>query len=523
VRARSLAATLALAIAACSSDSLNTVCDCRADQVCVNGACLPAPPPYVEPMAFPISCPAPALVAGGVSGPATEPIGCQKPVMASSLPPVGPGVGWGVIDLGVQTVGARLTFSVQPGTGSFTIVQQAVEAPEMVNFLSGGLIFTFANAPVPDQVLDPSHVVQYDESVGPTATSPVVPYYGASVVSAFTLPNTSFGVAALGTAGLQEGDWSFLVNDFAYECARSPGACDAQSSRRDSRYQVLVLTRPGAAAGAGSPVPDAGAIDVAVHLVDTFLLGDPAHLGITSADAPTSPVTVRLVEALQRLLTGAGVCLGTVTFFDAPDWAKVKFATGVDASAQGPCDNLGQIFTLSRPGNTLDLFLVPRIKSDPVGDTTVVGIDGTIPGPATVNGTVRSGAVVSAEDLFFHTPCGLPGTPLDLSCGPDRVAYVAAHEAGHYLGLFHITEASGQVFDPIADTPPCACTLCAANPGTCGSASFGVGGSACSKGTATCSGARNLMFWLLDPGFSLGTLSPDQGRVARLNPLVRSP
>jgi hypothetical protein len=443
--------------------------------------------------------------------------------MASSLPAVGPGVEWGVIDLGVQTVGTPLRFSVPPGTGSFTIVEQAVDAPEVVNVFSGGFVFSIPNSPVPDLVFDPSSALQYDDSVGPTETSPVFPFYGASVVSAFTLPNTSVGVAALGASGLQAGEWSFIVNDFAYECLRSPGACDAASSRGDSRYQVLVLTQPGAAAGAGSPVPEVGTIDVALHLVDTFLLGDPAHLGITAADAPTNPVTVRLVESLRRLLAGAGVCLGAVTFLDAPDWAKVKFATGVDASALGPCDGLGQILTLSRPGNALELFLVPRIKSDPAAETTVVGIDGTIPGPATVNGTVRSGAVVSAENLLFHVPCGTPGTPLDLTCGPDLVAYVAAHEAAHYLGLFHTTESTGEQFDPIADTPPCACTACAANPGACGSSSFGVAGSACSKGTASCSGVRNLMFWLLDPGFSLGTLSPDQGKVARLSPLVRSP
>jgi hypothetical protein len=246
-------------------------------------------------------------------------------------------------------------------------------------------------------------------------------------------------------------------------------------------------------------------------------------IGVDAASAPDDPGVARMVSTYGALLAGAGLCLGTVTFYDAPGWARDRFGTGVSGSDAGPCGDLEQLFTLSIPGaRTLDLFLVSRIGGG-TGHLTIIGVDGEIPGPATVNGTVVSGALASAEDLLAGS-CPADAPPAPKTCGADLVAYIAAHESGHFLGLYHTTERAGSQYDPLVDTPHCECSrYCGFAPSEC---SAGLSPARCDQHYERCSGGRNLMFWAIDlsgasaPG---GYLSPEQGRVVRASPLVRSP
>ncbi|HEY6107062.1 MAG TPA: hypothetical protein VIV59_13840, partial [Anaeromyxobacteraceae bacterium] len=104
------------------------------------------------------------------------------------------------------------------------------------------------------------------------------------------------------------------------------------------------------------------------------------------------------------------------------------------------------------------------------------------------------------------------------------------HEAGHFLGLYHDTEAIGTILDPIADTESCLCPICkpALDPGKC----QGLGAtdphvaspyqmlvSDCLGATAGCGGGDNLMFWLLGQD-SKGLLTAGQAAVMRASPLV---
>src|SRR5437764_5177126 len=152
----------------------------------------------------------------------------------------------------------------------------------------------------------------------------------------------------------------------------------------------------------------------------------------------------------------------------------------------------------------------------------VVGVGGTIPGPASFNGTVQSGAVVSIADLFSGL-ASCPTGAYDIgACGPDEVAFISAHETGHFLGLFHTTEREGADFDPLTDTPKCPCTSCAAPGSRCGT--YGTNAPTlladrCAS-APTCGGGDNLMFWFLEPGVSAGTLTSQQSQVMRLNPLM---
>ena len=151
----------------------------------------------------------------------------------------------------------------------------------------------------------------------------------------------------------------------------------------------------------------------------------------------------------------------------------------------------------------------------------MVGIDGTIPGPSTLGGTIHSGAAVNAADLTVGNCAGAVALA---SCGADRTAYIAAHEAGHWLGLYHVSEATGELFDSLADTATCACKSCVgtARAAKCGSSTSDVtlvGASDCNS--SPCGGADNLMFWLLDRAISKGKLSTQQGQVARANLLAQ--
>ena len=70
-------------------------------------------------------------------------------------------------------------------------------------------------------------------------------------------------------------------------------------------------------------------------------------------------------------------------------------------------------------------------------------------------------------------------------CGADQVAYIAAHESGHYLGLYHTTEANAGIFDPLGDTPQCGLACDLDRNGT-------LGGNECiddSSTTLSCGGA----------------------------------
>jgi len=441
-------------------------------------------------------------------GPATDPApACLRPVVPSALP------AGQVNHLGVHQVGDVVPFAIPPGTGGFSIVSQGVNAQTGdVTFSFGGQSVTVPNSVVPLFVKDPAGGTFFDdnEAVPPDPSSlPAVYLDFSPSTGAFTVPNTSVALSQF-AGGVPSGTWNVTVSDFANECAGAvaPLVCVSGGSTT-STYDVTVVTRPG-------PVPAQAPVDVGIYLVTN---------AFTAATAVADPGILRMISSMQSIYSRAGLCLGTVTLYDVPTWAKNRFATGVDAAATGPCDDLDQMFTLSVPGNALNFFFVDDITQPGTGGVgIVVGIDGTIPGPSSFGGTVHSGAVVNASNIGKGVCAGAADFA---RCGSDLTAYITAHEGGHYMGLYHTTEAFGDFFDPVADTGKCPCNQCApvATRPACasnnpnlppGQLPTEIVGSDCNKG-GVCDGSQYLMFWLVDDT-SFGDFSPQEGQIVRANP-----
>jgi hypothetical protein len=476
---------------------------------------------------IPCSVAALLLAACSSNNPAPKPDippNCSRPVATSAMPAAQ------VVLHETHKTGDDVWFAVPPGTGSVTILHQAQTANLRVVYKNT----VIDNSAVPGQVFKPDTSRAYDDNDpafavppspdGGTDPSGLYAFYGGGSPStaAFTMPNTAFSL----DAGVPAGNWHFIVNDYAYECAQANSGCTDGGVLGNS-YDVTVLARPAPAAGA------AAKLDVAFYIVaavTSAATGKP----LNAANAATDPAVQRMVNTFQNIYKQVGITVSTPVFYDVSSANVTRFGTHINADTTGPCDELDQMFLLSadHPGNTLNLFLVQSITSKSNGGGSVVGIDGTIPGPASFAGTVHSGAAVSMADLFSAsttvgdpTPCQSVG--MDLNCGADVVAYIAAHEAGHFLGMFHTTEAEGRDFDPITDTPKCPCLSCASstdrpNCVTGGSASNPIflKANQCVNPSAGCGGGDNLMFWQLSQSVSQGNLSPQQGAVMRLNPAV---
>jgi hypothetical protein len=489
--------------------------ECQAGLVCSTGLCAVSQAPSP-------TCAVPVIQLGSTLGPATDPdpSGCTTAVRAPVLP---------VQDLGEVGVGESRTFDVAPGSTSFTILSQEVGTTAVDMIIYQG--FAIPNTVVPTNVLRPGGSLFFSDtnpiptdSLGYPDVTGVLAFYAGytPTMGAFTAPNTSASLDLVRSAGeFPSGAWTLTVNDWALECVSIAG-CSGGSSAGVYRIQVMTQAKD-----LGSP----GTLDLEIYVATDPILSSVKSASDAVFDPVVAPQIARMVRGVSEHYAQAGVCIGTVTFHDLPEWAKLRWAPGgvVDVSSDGTCSDLSQLFTLAlAPNAAVHLFLADALDAGVVsGGGTVLGVDGSIPGPSGVPGTVTSGAIVGLFEMLGQelTPGACSGEVSSLSsCGTDVIAYVAAHEAGHWLGLYHTTEMPGVFFDPLTDTATCPCRSCAplASRPACydGGSDFQVMEAGFCTGEASCGGTRNLMFWVIDETLSAGELTPQQGEIVRLNPAI---
>lgn len=212
--------------------------------------------------------------------------------------------------------------------------------------------------------------------------------------------------------------------------------------------------------------------------------------GLTAATAPTDAKFQEALTEFRTIYLTAGVTLGEIGYFDVPAGQAGQYA--VIDSTDGKDSELRKLFELSAgaPNNAMNFFLVREISGGGAG-FVILGIAGGIPGIPFEQGTNASGVAVTAQDLAQD---------------PKSVARTMAHEGGHWLGLWHLTEQNGQMFDPLSDTPECPISRDM-------NADKKVTKAECSG-----AGAEFLMFW--EAGPTASKLSDNQGYVLQRNPVV---
>lgn len=234
-------------------------------------------------------------------------------------------------------------------------------------------------------------------------------------------------------------------------------------------------------------------VTVVRRLVDEGTLYLDLNLFFVKGSGLSSNDLENLEPALKMafdVFEEVGIQRGEVAAFDinAPE------AEWVDMEAIGSNDDairkLVQRSSAAKNSRALNLFFVPEIGGS---FGTVLGLSMGLPGALTVKGSNSSGVVISVAG--HETADGLMLELLGLTM---------AHEAGHFMGLFHTSEAmEGMGHDIIEDTPECVVE---------------TGGAFEIRDPANCPDSDNLMFWAGDTG---GSFSPGQGQVLRSSVVLR--
>lgn len=236
-----------------------------------------------------------------------------------------------------------------------------------------------------------------------------------------------------------------------------------------------------------------GNVDAGRQTLDlnVFLVG----IGLTADAARTHTRLQNALAELNTILGGGGVQLGTIDYIQITGTDATQFS--VIDSSDGPSSEMSRLLRLSgsRTNDALDLFLVRGISEGAGEGGIALGIAGGIPGPPGVHGTIHSGVLVSFDPMVVGTDHRV-------------VAQIAAHEIGHFLGLFHNRENARPCRAGTGPTPSDPC------------APFGGGDVLADTDPAD---GTNLMWFALggaDGRTYNVDLSAGQGHVLRRNPLT---
>lgn len=241
-----------------------------------------------------------------------------------------------------------------------------------------------------------------------------------------------------------------------------------------------------------------GTLDLNLHFV-----------GLEELDATTAPDSAEfqaIMDGVASTYSGAGITLGERQYFDINDDALSVLKTNANGSDE--LLTLLEKHTADRDNRAVNLFFVADIE-DPSSSASLLGVAGGVPGPPGLHGLKRSGVAVNMASYLTAIETGE-----GMADAQAKTELIISHELGHYLGLFHTTEANGEALegglnghDPISDTS------------ACGDDADGDADGILSS--EECSGAdgSNLMFW--SPPNGASSLSSGQKHVLQRNPVVQ--
>jgi hypothetical protein len=297
-----------------------------------------------------------------------------------------------VIDLGTVAVGQPVVFDVPAGAVGFTVIVEGEQG----------------------------NPVAIDALKNPAGT-PVLA--DATLVDSFV--QTAFGKGAAAVPVPQ--------ND-APASAPVPGTWHATFLAYDANFAVD--TNASLHATVRVQVTDdaefhGGLLDLHVYVPDGLQILDPSPLhSITAATAASDPdVASRIDDFYEAVKSMVGIDRGKVTFHAVP--ARFASVTSME--------DLEDLFRESRvvaDGQALHFMLSNHIEVVP--DNSSWGIAAATGGAASRTGTPLSGVALSIGDFPAYGD-----------------ALTMLHEAGHFVGLSHTSELSGEYFDPMSDTPQC--------------------------------------------------------------------
>ena len=333
--------------------------------------------------------------------------------------------GTGTADGGVSDVRHVALGQVQAGTTLDTTGQFSVKLNSDDTALS--LVIapaTLTNTPIVTKVTAPSGQVLFDLS-SPTGSTVRIVNIGAGV-QGLLLPNSPRVTPEVGT-------YEFSVG----------------STPTTTGVTIDAFIRRGNPTGGSLPVNF------------WFFRGN----GPTAATAQTDSKLAAALDGWKQVYQGLGITLSPVTYNDVPAPESTSCATITDPEGQEPA-LMNVAAAKGKLG--LNIFFVDQITASglPPG-MVLLGASRGIPGAHSSPGLGHSGIVLNYLAIDTGTQLG----------------HVLAHEAGHYLGLFHTTEQPGTTFDPLLDTPECPKTQDANNDGV-------VKANECQG-----HGVDNMMFW----------------------------
>lgn len=243
------------------------------------------------------------------------------------------------------------------------------------------------------------------------------------------------------------------------------GAQDKTSAKVDAVFKTV------------EGVPQEGQLPVVLWFTQNSVLN--------AASAQSDPAFQQAMQGFVDIYASVGIAVGPITYQDIPEPMGTALAV-VDE------EEFDDFFTVADgsdlPG--LNFFFCEQFN---FGGGGLLGMSGGIPGPPSVQGLPHGGVAVA---LAF------------LQQDPHTFAETIAHEGGHYLGLYHLSERDGKAHDPLLDTPECAAQLDQNGDAI-------VDGYECYG-----SGDDYLMFWT-PGGRPQRTLSPEQKWVLLRNPAVQ--